>query len=74
MTKPEKIEDWIDNVIEGPAGFKSWEEHEFVVHHKSREYSIAAWVIRCLANPECEGSQMVIDSIIERTKTKALNG
>lgn len=60
------IEDWVNRVIRGPGGFISWEEHEFVIHHSSREESIAAFVIRCLANPGCEGSGDVLRAIIEQ--------
>lgn len=60
------IEDWIDSVINGAGGFISWEEHELVAHLKSREESIASFIIRCLANPHCEGSKEVIEAIIER--------
>lgn len=63
-----EIENWIKEIIDGTGGFKNCEEYEVMVHHVNREVSIAGWVIRCLGNPECEGSQDVLDSIIERRK------
>ncbi len=60
---------WIDRVINGIGGFKSWEDHEYVIFHTSREEGIAAFVIRCLANPKCEGSEDVLKAIQERRKT-----
>lgn len=63
-----EIEEWISQVIDGSGGFKVWEDSEWVIHHKSREYSIAAWVIRCLANPKCEGSKQVLRSINRHRK------
>lgn len=62
------IGEWCKEIIEGAGGFDNYEKYELVVWHISRERAIAEWVIRSLANPENEGSQMVIDSIIERRK------
>ncbi|MEX2017548.1 MAG: hypothetical protein WD876_03685 [Candidatus Pacearchaeota archaeon] len=62
------IGEWCKEIIDGGSGFISYEEHELVIWHIKRERAVAEWVIRCLANPENEGSQMVIDSIIERRK------
>lgn len=61
-----QIEDWVNNTIKGGGGFLSWEQHEIVIHHSSREESIAAFVIRCLANPGCEGSGDVLRQIIDQ--------
>ena len=66
MTKEEK---WAKDIIDGAGGFISYEDHELVVWHISRERAIAEWVIRCLANPESKGSQEVLDSILERRKS-----
>lgn len=60
------INKWISNIIEGTAGFKVCEEREIMIHHISRIHSVSAWTIRCLANPECEGSKEVLDSIIKQ--------
>lgn len=64
---------WCKEIIDGAGGFISYEEHELVIWHISRERAVAEWVIRCLANPDNEGSQMVIDSIIKRRKAVARN-
>lgn len=60
------IDNWVNRVIKGPGGFISWEDHEFVIHHSSREEAIAAFAIRCLANPGCEGSGEVLRAIINQ--------
>ena len=60
---------WIDRVINGVGGFKCWEDHEYVIFHTSREEGVAAFVIRCLANPKCEGSEDVLKAIQERRET-----
>lgn len=60
------LHEWVNRTIEGPAGFKVWEDRECVVHHVSREFSIAAFVMRCLANKECEGSEHALNAIIKR--------
>lgn len=61
-----EIDNWINQIIKGSGGFESWESHEFVIHHSSREESIAAFVIRCLANPGCRGSGDVLRAIINQ--------
>jgi hypothetical protein len=71
--KKEEIEanpllSWIDRIIEGPTGFKAWEENEWVIFHWPRECGIAHFVIRCLANPACEGSQEMLDEIMAQRK------
>ena len=68
-----KIRAWCKEIIDGAGGFISYEEHGLVIWHISRERAIAEWVIRCLANPENEGSQIVIDSIIKRRKAVVRN-
>lgn len=60
------LHDWVNRIIEGSTGFKTWEDRECVIHHVSREYSIAAFVIRCLANKDCEGSDAVLEAIKNR--------
>ena len=64
-----EIEDFIQRIINGTGGFKTCEEYEIMVHHIDRETSIASWVIRCLANPKCEGSKEVLDAIIKQRET-----
>jgi hypothetical protein len=58
------INDWISRVIKGSGGFEAWEDRECVIFHNSREEAIAGFVIRCLANPYCDGSKDVLDSIL----------
>jgi len=67
-TKPMEIEEWINEIISGVYGFEVMEECEFVVHNVSRETSLVSFVIRALANPECEGSDEVLSKILEQRK------
>lgn len=61
-----KITDWITRIIDGPGGMNNYEETEWVVWHTPDRNAAAAWVLRCLANPNCEGSEAVLAAIYER--------
>lgn len=50
--------------------FRMYEDREFVAF-KDRDMGIVAWVIRCLANPQSEGSREMLDAIRERRETVA---
>ncbi len=67
------INNWVKRIIKGPAGFDVWEDRECVIFHHSREEGIAEFVLRCLANPNCEGSDKVLDAIMQERERK-LNG
>ena len=60
------ITNWIHRVIKGCGGFEVWEDREGIIFHNSREEGIAEFVVRCLANPSCEGSKEVLDAIQEQ--------
>ena len=62
------INEWINRAIKGPTGFETLDDRECVIFHKSREEGIAEFVIRCLANPLCEGSKEVLEAIYEQRK------
>lgn len=65
-----KIRDWVTSIIKGSGGFLMWEDREVVIFHHSREEGIADFVIRCLSNPLCEGSEDVLQAIMQqRNKT-----
>jgi hypothetical protein len=67
-----EINTWIKQVISGPGGMNNYEETEVVVWHKPEREAVAAWVIRCLANPECEGSEDVLNAItLQRLKKQS---
>ena len=66
------IKTWIDEVITRPGGFLTYNERElYDFHDKSRDHSVAEFFIRALANPDCEGSLEVLNSIIEHRNKKA---
>ncbi|MES2788155.1 MAG: hypothetical protein V4719_00940 [Planctomycetota bacterium] len=60
------ISEWITQVIDGPGGMNNYEETEWVVWHTPERHAAAAWIIRCLANPKCKGSDEVLAAIRER--------
>lgn len=57
------IRAWIERILGQGGGFASFVRHE---GGGTGRADVAAWVIRCLANPDCEGSQEVLDAIVER--------
>lgn len=61
-----KIEDWCARIINGTGGFISLEEHELSIFEKGRDIAIVEFVIRALANAECEGSAEILTAILER--------
>jgi hypothetical protein len=65
------ISEWINQIINGPAGMNDFERHELVDWLESDRYCAASWAIRCLANPHCEGSQEVLDAVIEQRERVA---
>lgn len=63
-SEPETATDFAKQIIEGPGGMNDFERYEIVVFHNSERVAAAVWTLRCLANPECEWSQEVIDHIL----------
>ena len=61
------IGQWIEDVITGPGGLHDFEKYELAVF-SDRDHAVAKWVIRCLANIECEKSGAVLQTIIDRRK------
>jgi hypothetical protein len=66
-----EIDTWIKEIIHGSGGFETWEDREMVVHNVSREYSIAAFVIRALSNPVCTGSEDILEAISAQREKNA---
>lgn len=60
------IAGWIKRCIEGTSGLLSFEKYELAVRLESDEVVAADWIIRCLANPNNEGSEDVLQAIIQR--------
>ena len=63
------IEKWVNRIINGLGGLHSFEDHEFATPNIDRDEAVARWVIRCLGNKNCEGSQEVIDAILKNRAT-----
>lgn len=64
MAKPRTHYDFAREIIEGTGGMNDYEEYEKVVWHESDRVAASAWTLRCLANPNCKGSQEVLDLIL----------
>lgn len=64
------IEEFADRIVNGGGGFKCMEDREFCIF-PDREVAVAEFVIRCLANPECEGSEDVLNAIINWRQLKS---
>ena len=60
--------DWVKDIIEGPQGMNSFQRHEMVIWNEPERIAAANWVLRCLANPSCEGSGQMLHAILERRK------
>jgi len=56
---------WCRELVHGVGGFLDYEEYEKVVF-EDREVSLVSFVVRALANPECAGSETMLQAIRER--------
>jgi hypothetical protein len=72
MASPKSdIQTWVEQRVTGPGGFQGFEAHEMPLFVHERDVELAAFVIRCLANPGCEGSGEVLEAIIHRRREVA---
>jgi len=64
--KESKVESsaWCEKIITGTGGLHAWENHEGGVVSGDRDVAVARWVLRCLANPLCEGSKDVLTELV----------
>lgn len=63
-----KLTDYVNQIINGPGGYKVMVEREG--GDESPE-EVARFVIRCLANIDCEGSGDVVDVLVHTRNEKA---
>jgi len=54
---------WCESTIKG---LRVYEYHEVATPNCDRDVAVAAWVVRCLANPDNADSQAILDAINER--------
>lgn len=54
------IDAWIDKRLNGTGGLKAYLRGE-----RPTKAQIARWIIRCLANERCEGSDEVLQAILD---------
>jgi hypothetical protein len=72
MAEEFSIKEWVKEVIHGVGGLESYEDHEVADQSEDPRLRGAEWVIRCLANPECEGSRKALDAIYDRRRSNRL--
>ena len=60
------IREWITDIISGVGGMHDYERCEVAVRNGDPDEVVAIWVIKCLANPKCEGSKEVLEAIAKR--------
>jgi hypothetical protein len=58
------MREWIHKIIEGVGGFHDFERYEMALPNIPRDEAIAGWVIQCLINPKCVGSEEILQEII----------
>lgn len=63
------IKAWVQELMDGVGGFKAYFRKEVVVG--DRVNAAARFVIRALANPDCEGSDKVLEAIMEARARRA---
>ena len=59
---------WCDKIINGAGGYKAFQKYELAVENYEHDICVSIWILRCLANPECDGSEEVIDAILKVRK------
>jgi len=53
-------------IINGVGGLHDFVEYELAVPNYDRDVCVAIWVLKCLANPKCEGSEEAVAAIVEK--------
>jgi len=66
MAQKTQIDKWCEGVILGIGGMNDAEKYELIIWNEPERVAAAKWVIRCLANPACEGSEEVFNAIAAR--------
>lgn len=62
------VGDWAADIIQGTGGMDDYERYEVVAWNDPDRVAAAKWVLRCLANPKCDGSDRMLAAITERRK------
>jgi hypothetical protein len=60
------------HIIEGVGGMNDCERHELAVFPLGDRVAAVEWTLRCLANPECEGSAEAFAAIAEKRLGKCV--
>lgn len=63
---------WVAGIVQGLASF---EDHELAVRDVCADHAAMAYVLRCLANPQCAGAGAVLAAIVaKRAEREAARG
>ena len=62
------IRNWVHKIIDGEGGLHDFEDREIATPNTPRDEVVAIWVLKCLGNMKCEGSEMVIYEILKYRK------
>lgn len=62
------IRTWVHEIIDGVGGLHDFETYEIATPNMPRDEAVAIWVLKCLGNKECDGSQKVLNEIIKHRK------
>ena len=65
-----KIDEFAKRIIEGPGGMNVFQDREVVSFPYSDRVAASVWTMRCLANPDCEGSEEAIKAILKKRGSK----
>jgi hypothetical protein len=59
---------WVHGVIDGVGGLHEFEECEIATPNIPRDEAVAIWVLKCLGNTKCEGSQKILNEILKHRR------
>lgn len=59
------------NIIEGAGGLADFEERESPTWPHGERVGVVLWTLRCLANPDCQGSEQAVAAILARRARRA---
>ena len=62
------IRTWVHEIIDGIGGLHDFENHEIATPNMPRDEAVAIWILKCLGNRKCEGSQKVLNEILKHRR------
>lgn len=59
----EEVEAWVKGIVDD---LRTKEERDVMVFNVERDMGVMMYLLRCLGNPDCGGSQAMVNAILER--------